>query len=297
MPWDLLGKIMALLCAGVWAGAVILFKLAGDNIRPLALNVYKTALTAIILLPLLLLSGAPLIPPAIFRTHLLSLVASGILGVAVSDTLFFACLNRIGAGMSAIVDCLYAPFVMTAAWLFLYQKPRFEQIGGAALIIGAVLIVAYKKSGEALPTKRIFSGILYGSAAMVIMAVSIVLMRPVLDKAPIFWVTEVRLLAALIVLLVMLAMQKNRRQLLAPLWQKGSRHYAFWGAILGNLISMTLWVAAFKFTTVNSAAVLNQTNTVFVVIMATVFLKEAFTRRRMLAIILAMTGSLLVLLG
>jgi drug/metabolite transporter (DMT)-like permease len=297
MPLDLLGKILALLCAGVWAGAVILFKLAGDNIRPLALNIYKTALTAIILLPLLLLSGAPLMPPTIVGSHLLALAASGILGIAISDTLFFACLNRIGAGMSAIVDCLYAPFVMTAAWLFLYQKPRFEQIGGAALIISAVLIIAYKKSGEVLPTKRIVSGILYGSAAMAVMAISIVLMRPVLDHAQIFWVTEVRLLAALIVLLAMLAWQKNRRQLLAPLWQKGSRHYAFWGSILGNLISMTLWVAAFKFTTMDSAAVLNQTNTVFVVIMATVFLKETFTRRRLLAIILALTGSLLVLLG
>ena len=95
----------------------------------------------------------------------------------------------------------------------------------------------------------------------------------------------------------MFAWQKERRQLLAPLWQKGSRHYAFWGALLGNLISMTLWVGAFKFTAVNSAAVLNQTNTVFVVVLASVFLKEAFTRRRLLATVLAVAGSLLVLLG
>jgi drug/metabolite transporter (DMT)-like permease len=296
MPLDLLGKIMALLCAVVWAGAVILFKLAGDNIRPLALNVYKTTLTVIILLPLLLLSGAPLMPPAISGAHLLALAASGVLGIAISDTLFFACLNRVGAGMTAIVDCLYVPFVMTATWLFLFQKPSFEQIGGAILIISAVLVAAYKKSGNELPAKRIIIGILYGSAAMAIMAVSIILMRPVLDQAPIFWVTEVRQLAALIALLGMLAWQKNRRQLLVPLWQKGSWHYAFFGSILGNLISMTLWVAAFKFTAVNSAAVLNQTNTVFVAIMATVFLKETFTRRRLLAIILAVAGSLLVLL-
>ena len=56
-------------------------------------------------------------------------------------------------------------------------------------------------------------------------------------------------------------------------------------------------MGAFKFTAVNSAAVLNQTNTVFVVVLASVFLKEAFTRRRLLATILAVAGSLLVLLG
>lgn len=297
MPLDLLGKIMAMLCAVVWAGAVILFKLAGDKIRPLALNLYKTTLTVIILFPLLPLLGIPLIPAAIPGRHWLAIMASGIMGIAVSDTLFFACLNRLGAGMTAIVDALYAPFVMTATWLFLLQKPHLEQIGGAMLVIAAVLTVAYRKSGSPLPTRRVMSGIFFGVAAMAIMAVSIVLMQPVLSRASVFWVTELRMLAALAVLLVMFACQRDRRKLLAPLWQKGSRHFAFWGALLGNLISMTLWVGAFKFTAINSAAVLNQTNTVFVVVMASVFLKETFTRRRLLATILAVAGSLLVLLG
>ncbi|MDD8013051.1 MAG: DMT family transporter [Acidobacteriota bacterium] len=297
MPLDLLGKIMALMCAVVWAGAVILFKLAGDRIRPLALNLYKTALTVTILFPLLLLLKIPLIPAGMPGKYWLAVMASGILGIAVSDTLFFACLNRLGAGMTAIVDALYAPFVMTATWLFLLQKPRLEQVGGALLVIAAVLTVAYRKSGSPLPTRRVISGIIFGVAAMAIMAVSIVLMQPVLNGASVFWVTELRMLAALAVLLVMFAWQKERRQMLAPLWQKGSRHYAFWGALLGNLISMTLWVGAFKFTSVNSAAVLNQTNTVFVVVMASVFLKETFTRRRLLATALAVAGSLLVLLG
>jgi drug/metabolite transporter (DMT)-like permease len=297
MPLDLMGKIMAMLCAVVWAGAVILFKLAGDRIRPLALNLYKTALTVTLLFPLLLLLRIPLIPAGISSRHWLAVAVSGILGIAISDTLFFACLNRIGAGMTAIVDALYAPFVMTATWLFLLQKPRPEQIGGAMLVIAAVLVVAHRKSGSPLPTKRVVSGIFFGASAMAIMAVSIVLMQPVLSRVSVFWVTELRMLAALAVLLVMFAWQKDRRLLLAPLWQKGSRHYAFWGALLGNLLSMTLWVGAFKFTAVNSAAVLNQTNTVFVVVLASVFLKEAFSRRRLLATILAVAGSLLVLLG
>lgn len=297
MPLDLLGKAMALLCAVAWAGAVILFKLAGEHIRPVALNLYKTALTVAILLPVLPLLGIPLVPAAVPARHWLAITASGILGIAVADTLFFACLNRLGAGVTAIVDALYAPFVMTAAWLFLLQRPRLEQVGGALLVIAAVLTVAYRKSGSPLPTRQVMSGILFGVAAMAVMAVSIVLMQPVLAGTPVLWVTALRMLAALAVLLLLFARQGDRRRMLEPLWRKGSRHYAFWGALLGNLFSMTLWVGAFKFTAVNSAAVLNQTNTVFVVVLASVFLKEPFTRRRLLATVLAVAGSLLVLLG
>ncbi len=234
MPLDLLGKIMALLCAVVWAGAVILFKLAGDKIRPLALNLYKTALTVAILLPLLLLARIPLIPAAVPGRHWLAIMASGILGIAVSDTLFFACLNRLGAGMTAIVDALYAPFVMTATWLVLLQKPRLEQIGGALLVIAAVLTIAYRKSGSPLPTRRVTIGILFGAAAMAIMAVSIVLMQPVLSGASVFWVTELRMLSALVVLLAMFAWQKDRRAQLAPLWQKGSRRLRLLGGAAGQ---------------------------------------------------------------
>jgi drug/metabolite transporter (DMT)-like permease len=297
MPLDLLGKILALLCAVVWAGAVIFFKLAGDNIRPLALNLYKTTVTAAILFPILLLMGIPLVPATVSGHQWLAIIASGILGIAVSDTMFFACLNRLGAGLTSIVDCLYAPFVMTASWLALSESPRPEQVGGAVLVISAVLVAAYRKNGGAKPARQIVAGVLYGAGAMAIMAVSIVLMRPVLDRVHVFWVTEVRILAALLALLLLLAWQKDRRRLLAPLWRKGVRLYAFLGALLGNLISMTLWVAAFKFTSVSSAAVLNQTNTVIVVVLAAVFLKDRFTRRRLLATALAVAGSLLVLLG
>ena len=76
MPLDLLGKIMALLCAMVWAGAVILFKLAGDRIRPLALNLYKTVLTVTILLPLLFLAKIPLIPVGVPGRHWLAIMAT-----------------------------------------------------------------------------------------------------------------------------------------------------------------------------------------------------------------------------
>jgi drug/metabolite transporter (DMT)-like permease len=295
MEFDLLGKLIALTCAAVWAGAVIFFKLAGDNIRPLPLNIYKTAVTSIIIFPFIILTGIPLIPE-LPNNQWLVIIASGVLGITVADTLFFACLNRLGAGMTAIVECLYAPFVMTASWLFLYENPSIAQLGGAVLVGGAVLIATYKKSGT-LPPKKIIIGISYGAAGMAIMAISIVMMRPALDLAPLFWVVELRLLAALAALLIMFAFQKNRLKQLAPLWQKGSRFYAFWGTILGNLIAMTLWVAAFKYTSMNSAAILNQTSTIFVVILATILLKERFTRRRFIATLLAVAGSVLVLVG
>ena len=60
---------------------------------------------------------------------------------------------------------------------------------------------------------------------------------------------------------------------------------------------MTIWVAAFKYTSVSSAAILNQTSTIFVVILAAWVLRETFTRRRLIGTVLAFSGALLVLVG
>ncbi|HWQ10941.1 MAG TPA: DMT family transporter, partial [Holophaga sp.] len=96
----MLGKILALTCALLWAFAVILFKRAGDSIRPLALNWYKTALTSLVLSPFLFAHGLD----GFSRSDLVAVLTSGILGIALADTLFFIALDRLGASLAGIVD-------------------------------------------------------------------------------------------------------------------------------------------------------------------------------------------------
>jgi drug/metabolite transporter (DMT)-like permease len=57
------------------------------------------------------------------------------------------------------------------------------------------------------------------------------------------------------------------------------------------------WIAGMKFTAAGSAAILNQTSTIYIILLARVFLKEPLTRRRLLACLLALSGALCVVLG
>ena len=291
----MLGKTLALACALLWAFAVILFKRAGDSIRPVALNWYKTALTALMLSPFLLIQGLG----GFSRTDLLALTVSGVLGIAVADTLFFIALDRLGASLAGIVDCFYAPFVMFAAWAMLGQAPRGTQVGGALFVVAALLVVAFDKGHPhvVLDRRRMVTGFLAGGLAMAFMGVSITLMQPILAHTSPWVVTELRVLAALAVLTTMMLLRKDRRELFASLAGHGAWRHALPGSFLGNVLSMSLWVAAFKYTSVNSAAILNQTNTVWVVILAAWLLKEPFTRGRLAGTLLAFTGAALVLIG
>lgn len=292
---DLLGKLLAIGCALAWAVAVILFKRAGEHIQPLALNWFKTALTSILLLPFLWVQGLG----GFDLGDQWALALSGVLGIAISDTLFFIALKKLGASLTAIVDCFYAPFVMLASWLMLNQAPRIAQLGGALLVILAILVVAFDKGHVETHVGRrnLFWGFLAGAAAMAIMGISVALMQPVLKGRSVFVVTEIRMLAALAVLTPMMLLHKDRQALFTSLTGHGAWRHALPGSIVGSVLSMVLWVAAFKHTSTNSAAILNQLNTIFILILATWLLKEVFTRARLIGTVLAFGGAVMVLMG
>ena len=107
-----LGETFALTTSIVWGLAVILFKKSGESVHPVALNTYKNVLAFSLILLTMLVMRESLIRPVPAHDYWL-LILSGALGIGIADTLFFKCLNLIGAGMTAIVDCLYSPFIIS----------------------------------------------------------------------------------------------------------------------------------------------------------------------------------------
>jgi drug/metabolite transporter (DMT)-like permease len=297
MQLELIGKCLALGCALVWAVSVIFFKRSGETIRPVALNLYKTLVGAVLLIPVIYVYEKTLVPPDFSRTDLWALCISGIIGITIADSLFFKCLNLIGAGLTAIVDCLYSPFMILAAFVMLGETAGIPELAGAVMVIGAIMIATVQTRSELHTRRDLFMGIFVGAAGMLAMAVSVAIMKPCLDHIPVLWVTEIRILFAVSLLIIQIAVHSDRRELTRSIFQRSNWRYAFPGAFMGNVIAMTMWVTAFKLTNISTASVLNQTSTIFVVFLATFFLKETLTIRKIIAMFLAFGGAVLVILG
>jgi drug/metabolite transporter (DMT)-like permease len=100
-----LGEILAIITAMTWSSAVICFKKSGEQVHPIALNLFKMILGGILIFFTMLIVHQVNYKDAHLKDYLI-LVASGVIGIGISDTLFFKSLNILGAGLSAIVDCL-----------------------------------------------------------------------------------------------------------------------------------------------------------------------------------------------
>jgi drug/metabolite transporter (DMT)-like permease len=290
------GEIMSFATAVVWALAVIFFKKSGETVHPIGLNMFKNTLAMLLFIPTLWIFSSPLFRPVPYTEYLL-LIASGALGIGIADTLFFMSLNRLGAGMSAIVDCLYSPFIITLSFIWLRETMSALQIIGALMIVSAVLTATQRKSrGNILP-RDLLLGIIFGVAAMACMAVGIVMIKPLLNRSPLLWATEVRLWGGVIILGPLILLHPQRRKIVTSIFSVKSWKYTIIGSFLGAYVAMILWLAGFKYTQASTASVLNQTSNIFLFVFAAIFLKEMINRQRIIALLLGVAGAFIVTFG
>lgn len=290
------GEILSLLTAFSWAWAVILFKKSGERVHPLALGLFKNTM-GMVLFPLTMVSaGQSILHSAPWRDQLL-LLASGALGIGIADTLFFACLNRLGAGRAAIVSCLYSPFIIALSIPFLGESLGALQFVGAAAIALAVVVGTWRRDAKASGSEHLFRGVLLGVVSMAATALGIVMIKPLLARSPILWVTQMRLLGGEVVLAAGILARRDRARVASSLYRGGNRRYTVAGSLVGGYLAMILWLAGMKFAQASVASALNETSTIFIFLLSAAFLHEPITLRRMAGIALGFAGALLVTFG
>ncbi len=290
-----MGELFSLLAAVAWAGAVILFTRSGEHVPPFALNLFRVSVGTALLLPTLAASGGTLWRDVPLWDYLI-LAASGVIAIAVSDTLFHMCLNRVGAGITAIVDCLYSPFVALLAFALIGERIRPWQIAGMLLVLASIVVASRLDPPRGATTRTLLVGILLGVLAMLTLAVGIVIAKPVLDRSPVLWATTVRQLGALAVLTFTALIVPHCRGAFAALRPARSWRFSLSGAFLGSYLALVLWIAGMKYALASVAAILNQASTVFIVVLAWALLREPLTRRKIVSVLLALTGILIVTL-
>ena len=287
---------MAISTALIWAFAIILFKKSGESVHPIGLNLFKNLLAVTLLIPTLWFLNIDIIhsiPPIDY----LYIFLSGALGIGIADTLFFLCLNRLGAGTTAIVDCLYSPSVIFFSFILLGERLSVLQILGVIIIISAVLTATYKPDEVPLTRKKILVGVLYGVLSMILTGYGVVIVKPILHTQPLLWVTEMRLFSGVLILLLILAFNPKRIPIIQSVYKGGIRKSTFFGSFLGAYIAMILWLGGMKYTLASTAASLNQTSNVWIFVFAYLILKEKIDIKRTIGIIMAVTGAFIVTFG
>ena len=169
-------------------------------------------------------------------------------------------------------------------------------VAGAVMIIFGIFLTSTRQPLPEVTPSDMRRGVGLATLSVALMALGVVLAKPVLDRSPILWSTAVRLIAGVLALLALTAVSPRHRSAWRTLRPSRSWKVAVPGAVLGAYVAMIVWVAGMKYTQASVASILNQTSAVFVLPIAAVVLKEPITGRKIAAVVLAIAGVVLVTL-
>lgn len=282
-----IGELFSILSAAAWAVGVILYRRLGESLPPLQLNFLKNCLVFMMLLPAIpLLHGFAL--PSFSSQQILLSVLSGLIGIGLADTLYFRALNEVGAGRMGILGNFYSPFVLLLSFIFLGDRLNPWQWCGFALVSSGVFLASKPSAVEASRPAHYFRGLMFGLLSIGLMAISIILVKRVLEAQPLLWVTGLRMLGAIIGM-VLIATFRQELFLLKPPKAMRWRPLII-AAFVGQFVAMVFWLAGYKFTSASVAAILNETASVFILLLAWLWLKEPLTRRGLIGVGLTLSG-------
>lgn len=289
-----LGEFFSLSCALVWAIAVILFKKSGEHLGPFALNLVKNAMVLpLFLVTVGLIEGlGPLldIPPA----HVAIILLSGFIGIAAGDTLYFHALNTIGTSRIAAAQTLYSPFVIALSMGFLGERLSWGQLSGVLCVLAGIALVTYTRAMDRVDPRALRLGMAAGVVAVFMMALGVVMAKPMLEAHDFLWVVTLRIVGGLAGMAAIAVLSGQVASLRATYAKVTHWRLIFIGGLTGTYISMMLWLAGYKYTQASIAAVLNELAAIFILVLTVMFLDERVTRRQWLGTLVAIAGVVLV---
>lgn len=278
-----------------WSFSVILMRISGFTIPPLPLTFFKSFVAILGFTAVYFFQGGEWIPDYDALTWL-RLVASAVLGISIADTLIAAALNRLGASLQALADCIYAPSVALVGWiLFGEGLSAWEFIGGALVVSG--VFVGMVRTKEIRNSRDLVTGALLAAAAHVIMAVGILMVRDVIREGSMVWVAGFRFAVATLGLGLFAILRGEAGTLAMGFTRRDTWRHTVPMALLGPFLATLLWIGGFKYETVARVAIYNQLSTVFVILLAWLVLKEHMTPRKLAGVALAISGALIVGFG
>ena len=286
-----MGDLYAVITAVCWSSAVILFDISTKNFTAIQLNVLKNFIGVFGFILTIVLFSIP--SPNFSQQDIFTLALSGFLGILIADGLFLESLRRLGSGISAVVSTIYTPTVFIIAFILFNETINLYSYIGGVLVLGGITISVFQPP-KTIKKRDLYIGILFGIMANILTAYSVLIIKPIMKNNSVVYVALYRFSIGLFFGIVINLVKSGTKTVIQKFKQGLTNQYVVFGAILGTYLSVIFWLAGYKYTLAGRAAIYNQLSTVFIIILARVFLKEPMTSKKIIGVSLAIFGAMIV---
>ena len=205
-----------------------------------------------------------------------ALIISGLLGMAVGDTLYFLTLKHLGVRLTLLMGSLIPVVTGTAAIILLGERPSVLAITGLATTVVGVTFVLWHRARES-QVAQLGSGLVIALLFVLAHALAIILTKYGAHDLPTSTATWLRHAASVTGLTMWALASGALLEWVRPLRSPRLAGQLTLAALVGAVAGSWLSVAALKLTDASVATALNSTSPLFVLPLAVWWLKERIT--------------------
>ncbi|MFM2587926.1 DMT family transporter [Vibrio sp. TBV020] len=283
------GEVAAVGAALVWAVATWIYSQFSHRFSALQLNIVKGVVASVLMMCVIPLS-VDKIPP-ISTIHFVVLALSGVIGIAIGDSAYFASLKRIGPNKTLLLESLAPPLSGVFALLALGSVLPLQGWLGVIITTLAVSLTVFHSDGTPLDWR----GVGFGLVASVCQASGVVISHYALvagDLPPLLGAL-IRLSMGVAVVMVIIGWveKKPYRTMKEHLCQLGKNGFMWLLAAIfvGTFLALWLQQVALKHANPAVAQSLIATSPLFMLIIYAAK-GEAISKRAIVGTITAVAG-------
>ena len=289
---DYIGELSALLAAAVWAIATWIYGQFSHHFSALQLNIIKGVIASMMML--LVMPAVVTLPDTIETEHLVVLAVSGVIGIAIGDSAYFASLKRIGANKTLLLESLAPPLSGILALVFLGSVLPIQSWLGVLITTIAVAFVILQPNSDT-QTQTCWSGIGFGLLASICQASGVVISHYALvagDVPPLLG-AFIRLLIGVIAVMAVIVVVERQpfRQIKRHFSQLTQRAFLtlLLAIFVGTFLALWLQQSALKYANPAVAQTIIATSPLFMLVIC-VFKGEKVTAKSLFGTLTAIGG-------
>ncbi len=288
MEW--LGIIAALASAASWAFGTVVFERIGKVMQYAGITFLKSLLSMILMFVLVVTIGD-------FRTisihDTIILIGSGIIGIAIGDTLFFKSLQDLGAKVQVLYFMLGQVVTMLLSFLLLGDVLSIEEYIGASILLFGIVVVTWGKQEDHPNKKR---GIIGGFLSILCFSVSTIMIKYTEEQIDVVSASFYRMLAGTVIMMMVGTTTHSIKTWIEPLKYRKMLALFLLNVFVITVGGFILSMYAIKTISVSLASILSTTEPVFVLLLAFLINHERASRRELVGAIITIVGLLIIML-
>lgn len=287
---EILGIIAALASAASWAFATVVFDRLGKVVPYAGITFLKGFFSILLMLLLVMIVGD-------FKTvsphDAVILIASGIIGIAIGDTLFFKSLQDLGAKMQVLYFMLGQIVTMLLSSLLLGDVLTLKEYIGAMILLCGIVIVTWGRQ-EDHPNKT--CGIIGGFLSILCFSISTIMIKFTETDIDVISASFYRMLAGTLIMTLFGLTTHKMKSWITPLKDFKTLALFLLNVVVITIGGFILSMYAIKTISVSLASILSTTEPVFVLLLAYLINHEKVSKRELIGAAVSILGLLIIIM-